>query len=125
MLVMVLINTISSMVTQDAPMSDYLQDVELTVNAFVDNDFEMDDDGKCYIVNLIYVDEEDPVEARVDLDGVVENLIEHNNDLQGYQDLFSIAHEFARQAERLRDVASRFEDSEGAVLDLFDAGDGY
>ena len=122
---MVLINIISSMVTQDAPMSDYLQDVELTVNAFVDNDFEMDDDGKCYIVNLIYVDEEDPVEARVDLDGVVENLIEHNNDLQGYQDLFSIAHEFARQAERLRDVASRFEDSEGAVLDLFDAGDGY
>ena len=91
-------------------MSDYIQDVELNIKAFVDNDFEIDDDGWCYIVNLIYVEEEDPVEARVDLDGVIENLIEHNNDLNGYQDLFSVAHELSRQAERLREVAGRFED---------------
>ena len=91
-------------------MSEYVQDVDINIKAFVDNDFEIDDDGRCYIVNLIYIEEEDPVEARVDLDGVIENLIEHNNDLHGYQDLFSVAHELSRQAERLREVAGRFED---------------
>ena len=40
-------------------MSDYIQDVELNIKAFVDNDFEIDDDGRCYIVNLIYVEEEE------------------------------------------------------------------
>ena len=92
-------------------MSDYTQDLELVVKTFVDNDFEIDDNGRCYIVNIIFTtDEDEPQEARVDLDGVVENLIECHNDLQGYQDLFSIAHEFSRQAERLREVAGRFED---------------
>ena len=97
-----------------------MQDVDLVVRAFVDNDIEIDDNGRCYIVNLIYTnDEDEPYEAKVDLDGVIENLIEYYNDLQGYQGLYAIAHEFSRQAERLRDVAGRVEDSDDVVRDLF------
>lgn len=101
-----------------------MQDLDLVVRAFVDNDFDIDDNGRCYIVNLIYTnDEDEPYEAKVDLDGVIENLVEYYNDLHGYQTLYSLAHEFARHAERLRDIASRFEDSDEAVRDLFDVDD--
>lgn len=105
-------------------MSDYVQDLDLVVKAFVDNDIEIDDNGRCYIVNLVYLNEEDdPSEARVDLEGVIENLIEYHNDLQGYQSLYAVAHELARHAERLRDVAGRVEDSEDVARSLFDVDD--
>jgi len=105
-------------------MSDYVQDIDLVVRAFVDNDIEIDDNGRCYIVSLIYTnDEDEPIEARVDLDGVIENLIEYYSDLHGYQTLYTIAHELSRQAERLRDCASRFENSDDVVHDLFGIDD--
>ena len=91
-------------------MSTY-QDIELNIKTFIDADFEIDDNGNCYVVSLIYTtDEDDPVESKVELEAVVDSLIEHLDDVGGYQDLFSIAHEFSRQAERLREVAGRFED---------------
>lgn len=101
-----------------------MQDIDLVIRAFVDNDFEIDDNGRCYIVNLVYTnDEDEPYEARVDLEGVIDSVIEYGNDLQGYQALYSLAHEFSRHAERLRDVAAAFEDSDDAVRDLFDVDD--
>lgn len=101
-----------------------MQDIDLVVRAYVDNDFEIDDNGRCYVLSLIYAgDEEEPYETRVDLDGVIQNLAEYYNDLQGYQTLYALAHEFARHAERLRDVASRFEESDEVVRDLFDVDD--
>ena len=101
-----------------------MQDIDLVVRAFVDNDIEIDDNGRCYIVSLIYTnDEDEPIEARVDLDGVIENLIEYYSDLHGYQTLYTIAHELSRQAERLRDCASRFENSDDVVHDLFGIDD--
>lgn len=92
-------------------MSDYTQDLELVFNTIVDNTFEIDDNGRCYIVTAIFtMDEDDPHQVYVYLDGVIDGLIECRNDVNGYQDLFSIAHELSRQAERLREVAGRFED---------------
>lgn len=101
-----------------------MQDIDLVVKAFVDNDIEVDEDGRCYIVNLVYTSEEDdPCEARVELDGVIENLVTYYSDLQGYQTLYVIAHELSRHADRLRDCASRFEDSDDVVHDLFGVDD--
>lgn len=101
-----------------------MQDIDLVVRAFVDNDIEVDDNGRCFIVNLVYTnDDDDPYEAKVDFDGVIEGLIEYYNDLQGYQSLYTIAHELSRQAERLRECASRFENSDSVVHDLFGIDD--
>ena len=105
-------------------MSEYMQDIDLVVKAFVDNDIEIDDNGRCSIVSLVYTSEEDePVEARVDFDGVIENLVEYYSDLRGYQTLYTIAHELSRHAEHLRDCALRFENSDDVVHDLFGVDD--
>lgn len=105
-------------------MSDYMQDIDLVVRAFVDNDFEIDPDGRCYIVNLIYTnDDDEPYEARVDLEGVIDSLIDGRDNLQGYQTLYAIAHELSRHAQRLRDIAGAVEDSDEVVGDLFDIDD--
>lgn len=102
-------------------VSNYKQDVDLTVRAFVDNDFEIDKHGRCSIVTLIYLeDDEEPVEAQVELEGVVDGILEFYDDPNSYQKLYSLAHEFSRQAERLREVAIRIEDSDNAVRDLYD-----
>jgi hypothetical protein len=105
-------------------MSDYMQDIDLVVKAFIDNDIEIDEDGRCFIVTFVYTSEEDePVEARIDFDGVIESLVEYYSDLQGYQKLYVIAHELSRHADRLRDCASRFENSDDVVHDLFGIDD--
>lgn len=102
-------------------MSDYKQDVDLSIRAFIDNDFEIDKHGRCSIVTLIFLeDDEEPVEAQVELEGVVDGLLEFYNDPHSYQKLYALAHEFSRQAERLREVAVRIEDSDSAVRDLYD-----
>lgn len=105
-------------------MSDYGQDIDLVVRAYVDNDFEIDDEGRCYVVSLIYTnDEDEPYEASVDLEGVIDSLVDYYGDLAGYQKLYALAHEFSRLAERLRDVAGRVEDSDLVVRDLYEIDD--
>jgi len=102
-------------------MSDYGTHAEIEVPLLVDNDFETDADGVCYLVNMIYVaDAEQPHEIKVKLDGVIEGLVEFYGDVNGYQQLYSIAHEFVRNAEVLRNSAQRMEDSNDVVEDLFD-----
>ncbi len=102
-------------------MSDAAQELDIIVKATVDNDIEVDDDGKCFIVSLVYLDEPDePQEIRVSFDSVVDSLQEFYKNLDGYQKLYSIAHELSRQAERLRDTASCFEDSMDVVCDMFE-----
>lgn len=106
-------------------MSEVQADVELTVPVYVDNDIEVDDHGICRIVSLIYVgDEQDEcVEARVELDAVIEEIIEFYKDSNSYNQMYLVAHELSRAAERLRSVAAIIEDSSIAVSDLFDIDD--
>ncbi len=83
-----------------------MQDIDLVFRAFVDNDIEVDDNGRCFIVNLVYTnDEDDPYEAKVDFDGVIEGLIEYYNNLQGYRSLFTITKELSLKDERLCECA--------------------
>ena len=95
-------------------MSNYGSDTHLTLPLHVNHDFIVDNDGVSYIVTFLYAgEEEDATEVKVDLEGVTDDLCD------GYQRLYSIAHEFSRIAAKLRTAAGRIEDSSEAVGDLF------
>lgn len=105
-------------------MSDYGQDIVLKVPLHVDADFDIDADGNCSIVAIIFDDnEDDPTEVFVDFEGVVESLIEFHADADGYQKLYCLAHEFSRMAARLREKATLIEDSSSVINSLFDIDD--
>jgi len=95
---------------------------ELQMN--VENDLEVDANGNFYIVTLIFVeDREEPVEVRILFDQVMENLIDFYRDepIQniGYQQMYSIANEFDRHTDKLRETAGYLE-GKGIMGDLFD-----
>ena len=101
-------------------MSGYGSDTSITFPIHVDHDFVVDADGVSSIVTFLYAGEEDEAtEVKVDLEGVVEDLC----DFDGYQRLYTIAHEFSRMAEMLRASAGRIENSVDAVDDLFNIVD--
>lgn len=110
---------------QGSKMSDFeekLVQAELNVPIYCTNEFDVDEDGNSYIVNVIYVgdDEDDPTEIRVELEDVIEEMIAEYGDTDGYQFLYMIAHELSRQANALRSKANYIEDSTNAVGRLFD-----
>ena len=102
-------------------MSDYGSDTYLTLPLHVDHDFVVDKDGVSYIVTFLYAggEEDEATEVKVDFEGVTDELCEFYGNINGYQHLYSIAHEFSRVAEKLRTAAGRVEDSTDAVGDLF------
>lgn len=105
-------------------MSDFedkLVRAELSVSLYCTNEFEVDRNGDSHIVNIIYVGEEDdPVEVRVELADVIDEMLSEYADADGYQHLYMVAHELSRHAEELREKASYIEDSANAVGRLFD-----
>lgn len=104
----------------DYPMSSDNVSIEIPIT--VENDLEVDSEGQFFILTFIFPqDEEDSVEARVLFDDIIESLIEFHADepgSSGYGQLYLIANELNRYAERLREVAGRMEDTEVAD-DLF------
>ena len=105
-------------------MSEYGSDIVLETSVHVDHDFEIDDHGVSTIVTFLYAnDDEEANESRVSLEGVISGVIDFYGDLDGYQKLYSIAHEFSRLAEQMRGVAGRIENSTDAVDDLFKISD--
>lgn len=96
--------------------------VSIEIPITVENDLEVDSEGQFFILTFIFPqDEEDSVEARVLFDDIIESLIEFHADepgASGYGQLYLIANELSRYAERLREVAGRMEDTEVAD-DLF------
>jgi hypothetical protein len=110
---------------QGSTMSDFeekLVQAELNVPIYCTNEFDVDEDGNSYIVNVIYVgdDEDEPTEIRVGFEDVIEEMIAEYGDTDGYQFLYMIAHELSRQANALRSKANYIEDSTNAVGRLFD-----
>tara|TARA_R110001592_G_scaffold78975_1_gene236464 strand:- start:943 stop:1272 length:330 start_codon:yes stop_codon:yes gene_type:complete len=104
-------------------MSEYGSDIVLETSVHVDHDFEIDDHGVSNIVTFLYANDvdldEEANESRVSLEGVINGVIDFYGDIDGYQKLYSIAHEFSRLAEKMRGVAGRIENSTDAVDDLF------
>ena len=81
-------------------------------------------DGIRYSISNVYVGgEEDSQELRVPMRDVTESLRDYYGDVEGYQHLYVVAHEFSRAAEALREKAGLIEDSVNAVSDLFDLTD--
>jgi|TARA_R110000744_G_scaffold166885_1_gene284192 hypothetical protein len=98
-------------------------DVALPVQCYLENDLEVDEEGVCNLVTLMYLgDEDDPIEVRVPFESVVELVMDTHREfgVDMYQSLYSIAHELARSAEDMRTVAGQMEDSLSAAEDLFD-----
>lgn len=96
----------------------------LNLDISVENDLEVDAEGVLHIVTFIFVEEGDePTEIRLNFEEVIDNLIDFYRDdpveKAGYQQLYSIANEFARHTDRLRDVAGQMEDRNisGDLLD--------
>lgn len=105
-------------------MSNLEPDASLQVPIYLENDFDVDDDGISYLVTSLFVgDEEEAQEVRIPLDDVVESLTEFYGDVEGFRHLYLVAHELSRAAEALREKAGLIEDSVSAVNDLFSLAD--
>lgn len=109
-------------------MSYYEGKTEVSVELAIENDLEVDINGNFYLVNLVYVGEaEEPTEVRVEFEDIVENMIDYYRDMPnnglGYGQLYSIANEFERYIDRLREIAGYMEDSTiyGKLDELEDA----
>jgi hypothetical protein len=99
----------------------------LSLDISVENDLEVDAEGVLHTLTFIFVEEsDDPVEIRLSFEEMIENLIDFYRDdpleKAGYRQLYSIANEFSRHADRLRDVAGYMEDR-NISGDLFDDDD--
>jgi hypothetical protein len=97
----------------------------LSLDISVENDLEVDAEGVLHIITFIFVEDSDePTEIRLSFEEVIDNLIDFYRDdpveKAGYQQLYSIANEFTRHADRLRDVAGQMEDR-NISGDIFDA----
>ena len=96
----------------------------MQIPIYLQNDFEVDEDGVSYLLSSVYIgDDDEPQEIRVLLDDVIDALCEDFGDVDGYQHLYVVAHELSRSAEILREKAGLIEDSFSPVNDLFDIDD--
>ena len=104
-------------------VEDYGQDINLIdegLPLFVDHDFEISDEGILNIKSFLTVGDLDEKEIIKPFFEVTEYVLE-NEDMD-YRELYAIANELVSEAERLRTLAQRMEDSTENVADLFDAG---
>ena len=104
-------------------VEDYGQDTNLFdegLPLFIDHDFEISDEGILNIKSFLTVGDLDEKEIIKPFFEVTEYVLE-NEDMD-YKELYAIANELVSEAERLRTLAQRMEDSTENVADLFDAG---
>tara|TARA_R100000935_G_scaffold39484_1_gene60973 strand:- start:356 stop:685 length:330 start_codon:yes stop_codon:yes gene_type:complete len=104
-------------------VEDYGQDINLFdegLPLFLDHDFEISDEGILNIKSFLTVGDLDEKEIIKPFFEVTEYVLE-NEDMD-YRELYAIANELVSEAERLRTLAQRMEDSTENVADLFDAG---
>jgi len=93
-------------------MSTIGSNVEVSVPIFVDNDLVADEDGRVSVLSLMYVgDDSDAVEASVEMETVVRDLIEFWKEdvtadpLEGASVLYTLASECHRFADMFWDAA--------------------
>jgi len=103
----------------------------LPVHISVENDIEVDINGNCQLLTLLFVgDDDEPIETRLPLDGVISNLTDYYREVRanehGYMQLYAIANEFEKAVDELRDIASQLEDHslyDDRQLDIFEDND--
>jgi len=100
---------------------------ELRTDLHVENDLEVNSEGRFYVLTFIYPeDKEEPLEGRIEFEELIDEVISFYRTFEvpeGIGQLYSIAHELTRHAERLREVAGYMEEGEwGNWYDTYDEG---
>ena len=97
------------------------EDLELILSTTIGNDFVVEDDGECRILTYLYLpDDDEPAEVSTPLDQAIDSFLDRCSGDGDYHQLYNLAHELSRHAERLRDRATTIEDSHAAVADLYE-----
>ena len=100
-------------------MSDAGEDGVLEIPVFVEYDLEVNPDGILQLRTDIWVDEDTSTEVVMSFCRIVDGLIDPANTDRNFTHLFAIANDLTREAERIREVAIKIEDSTENVADLF------
>jgi hypothetical protein len=86
---------------------------------FLDHDLQVLDSGTLIVVSYLEIGETEKVTVNKDFYDIVSTIIDDVE--EDYQELYAIAAELDRQADRLREKALIIEDSDHTVADLFGA----
>jgi len=106
---------------RDHPAEDIGEDGRLFdggIAFFIDHDLQVTSSGTLFIYSTIEVGEIDRLIIVKPFYEIIGDIIDNVED--DYVELYSIANELIRAAERLRDLAQRIEDSETTIAGLFD-----
>ena len=106
---------------RDHPAEDIGEDGRLFdggIPFFIDHDLQVTSSGTLFIHSTIEVGEIDRLIIVKPFYEIIGDILDNVED--DYGELFSIANELSRAAERLRDLAQRIEDSETTIAGLFD-----
>jgi|TARA_B110000238_G_C15722795_1_gene267359 hypothetical protein len=104
-------------------VEDYGQDANLFdegLPLFLDHDLEISDEGILHVKSYLTLGDLDEKVILKPFYEITEYILD-NEDMD-YRELYSIANELVSEADRLRALAQRMEDSTDNVADLFDAG---
>ena len=96
---------------------------DLTVPIVTEIDLDINPENILNIVAYIFPRQEDVcAECRIEFEEVIDKLINYYTeaDRDNLNQIYSIAHELTRQAERLRAVASKIEESEDSYFPPLD-----
>jgi hypothetical protein len=104
-------------------MTQSSESTTLELPITVENDLEVDNDGRFYLISYLFPDtSEESVGIRILFDDVIDSLLEFYQEEtgpSGYGQLYLIANEFERHTDRLREIAGYME-GKHHTGDLFD-----
>lgn len=107
-------------------MESHGTEIDHILKLYVENDLEISENGNFTVNTLLFIaDEEDPIEAKNSFESIIGEVISltQHDGVNNYTELYNMAHELSRNAERLRAAATTMEDSVLAMSDLFDNED--
>ena len=86
---------------------------------YIDHDLQVNTSGTLFVQSTIEVGDIDRLTVLKPFYEIITDILDNVED--DYGELYAIANELNREAERLRDLAQRIEDSGQSVADLFGA----
>lgn len=85
---------------------------------YIDHDLQVNTSGTLFVQSTIEVGDIDRLTVLKPFYEIITDILDNVED--DYGELYAIANELNREAERLRELAQRIEDSGHNVADLFD-----
>jgi len=85
---------------------------------YIDHDLQVINSGTLFVQSTIEVGDIDRLTVLKPFYEIITDILDNVED--DYGELYAIANELNREAERLRELAQRIEDSDHSVADLFD-----